>query len=96
MLVSASYRADSHRADGLASADSADAHPPADPSPDTIVALRSYNVSIRNKEIAGKLHKAVQDTFEHDTSKTCSLAMSNSHTVGISGVPQPANKRNTT
>ena len=78
MLAPVSHSADSHRADGLTSCCSADSHRAADVSPDTMVALLSYNVGIQNAEIAGKkwrnrdgkynkLKKDVQETFDHDT-----------------------------
>ena len=96
MLASASHSADSHRADGLASSSSADAHRAADGSPDTMVALMSYNVGIQNKEIARKqwrkedgkyqkLRKDVQETFEHDTGNQQNLV-----TIVSSSVPCPA------
>ena len=60
MLAPASQSADSHRADdshragGLTSCSSADSHRADRVSPDTMVALLSYNVGIQNAEVAGK------------------------------------------
>ena len=78
VLAPVSHSADSHRADGLASCSSADSHRADDVSPDTMVAVLSYNVGIQIADIAGKksrgvdgkynrLKNDVQDTFEHDT-----------------------------
>ena len=54
MFAPASHSADARRADGLTSCSSADSHRAARVSPDTMVALLSYNVGIQNTEVAGK------------------------------------------
>ena len=77
-FASASHSADARRADGLTSCSSADSHRAARVSPDTMVALLSYNVGIQNKEIVGKnwkrkngkynkLKEDVRKTFAHGT-----------------------------
>ena len=50
VLAPVSHSADSHRADGLASCSSADSHRADDVSPDTMLAVSSYNVSKQGLE----------------------------------------------
>ena len=63
MLAPVSRSADSHRAAGLASCNSAELHRAADVSPDTMVALLWQ----KGNEKGNKLRRDVRETFEHDT-----------------------------